>query len=139
MRARDPGTVETVTGEPNTPLLSVALSFVLPDGEINGTLRLDGGTAQAWYAQPARHADFLRAHTLADQRPWAAADVTGEGYEFHLPAELDAASPALRQRVALGLEEFIYLTRDGKLTGNYHRQLDLSAPAWDLNVPRVIA
>lgn len=131
-----------MTGE-TTHIISVDLSFVLPDGEINGTLRIDHGPKQAWYAQPTRHPDLARAGHLHAHRPWAAADPAGEGYEFHLPADLDGAGDIMRRRVALALEEFLYAKRDGKLCGPYHRQITLSVdtdtPTWDLNVPVIAA
>lgn len=123
------------------PVISVEIGLILPDGEITGTLRVDHGAAHVWSAMPARHTDFVHAARdldLADRRPWAAEDTPGHGYEIDLPPVFDNADPTLRQRAALALEECIYLGRSGQLTGTYHRQLDLTEPAWPLNVPRVI-
>jgi hypothetical protein len=118
-------------------LLSVTIGLVLPDGEITGTLRVDNGPAEAWSAMPTIHTDYALpgAH---DQRPWAASDNPGCGYEIDLPAVLDQAGFVHRLRVARAVEECIYLTRDGKLLGAYHRSVDPTVPVRNPNLPRLV-
>lgn len=122
---------------PTPTLLSVDLDLVLPDGEITGTLRIDTSPPQPWSAMPTIHTDYALpgAH---DQRPWAAADNPGCGYEIDLPPILDDAGFVHRLRVARGIEECIYLARDGKLLGAYRRYLDPTVTVRNPNVPRLV-